>query len=457
MSRPLGRLSWYTGHAMLRRFPVIAMLAFALCAFAGRPFALAQTSGEIQAQQTELQKQLKEIERQIADYEKQLKDVRSEKNTLANKLKQLNAQRAKLNLQVQQTKALLNDTLSKLDATQGQIAIQGEKLEALRRQMGVVLQELHRQDQRGLIEILLSGSDLSDFFAEATGYAQINEGLSAILDQTKRVEASLKEQEGRLVDQKEQQENLVAIVQLQTQEVATTISAQDALLQQTKGKETNYQSALSDTKKRAGEIKNRIYNLIEVGKKVTFGEAVAVADWASSHTGVRSAFLLAILTQESNLGKNVGTCNRANDPPSKSWKVVMKPERDHEPFKKITSALNLPIDTTPVSCPMKDAQGNQVGWGGAMGPAQFIPSTWMSYAPKVEAISGKTANPWDMRDAFLASALYLKALGASNKSGEWAAAMKYFSGSTNERFRFYGDNVVKLAEQYQEDIDELKK
>ncbi|WKZ28639.1 MAG: lytic murein transglycosylase [Patescibacteria group bacterium] len=442
---------------MLRRLSLILIFAIAASVFAARPFALAQTSSEIQAQQTELQKQLKEIERQIADYEKQLKDVRSEKNTLANKLKQLNAQRAKLNLQVQQTKALLNETLGKLDATQSQIAVQGEKLEMLHRQMGVVLQELHRQDQRGLIEILLSGSDLSGFFAQVNGYAQINEGLSVLLDQTKRLEASLKKQEETLVEQKQQQENLVAIAQLQTQEVATTISAQDALLQQTKGKETNYQSALSDTKKRASEIKNRIYNLIEVGKKVTFGEAVAVADWASSHTGVRSAFLLAILTQESNLGKNVGTCNRANDPPSKSWRVVMKPSRDHEPFKNITSSLNLPIDTTPVSCPMKDAQGNQVGWGGAMGPAQFIPSTWASYAPKVEAISGKTANPWDMRDAFLASAIYLKALGAGNQSGEWTAAMKYFSGSTNLKYRFYGDNVVKLAEQYQEDIDELKK
>ncbi len=421
------------------------------------PQVLAQTSGEIQAQQTELQKQLQDIERQIADYEKQLKDVRSEKNTLANKLKQLNAQKAKLSLQVQQTKALLNETAGKLDATQSQIALHSETLEKLRGQIGTMLRALHEQDRRGLIEILLSGNDLSDFFAEINGYAQINDGLAAVVDHVKRETTSLKEQETHLADQKQQQENLVTIIQLQNQEVASTIGAQDALLQQTKGKETNYQSALADTKKRASEIRNRIYNLIEVGKKVTFGEAVSVADWASSYTGVRSAFLLAILTQESNLGKNVGTCNRPNDPPSKSWKVVMKPERDQEPFKKITAALGLPIDTTPVSCPMKDAQGNQIGWGGAMGPAQFIPSTWLAYAPKVEAISGKTANPWDMRDAFLASAIYLKGLGAGAQSGEWTAAMKYFSGSTNEKYRFYGDNVVKLAEQYQQDIDDLKK
>lgn len=431
------------------------MLLCSLCLTGTGTFALAQTSGEIQAQQDALQRQLKEIERQIAEYEQQLKGVQAEKNTLANKLKQLNAQRAKLQLQIQETRAVLNDTASKLNTTQGQITVHEESLERLRARMGVMLQEMHRQDGRGLIDILLSGESLSDFFTKASGYMQVSDSLSLLLDNIKRETASLKEQESRLVEQKQQQENLVTIIQLQNQELASTIGAQDALLRQTKGRESDYQNALSDSKKRASEIRSRIYDLIEVGKKVTFGEAVAVADWASSHTSVRSAFLLAILTQESNLGKNVGTCNRAGDPPSKSWKVVMKPERDHEPFKKITAALNLPIDTTPVSCPMKDAQGNQIGWGGAMGPAQFIPSTWVSYAPKVEAITGKPANPWDMRDAFLASALYLKALGGTSQSGEWAAAMKYFSGSTNPRYRFYGDNVVKLAEQYQADIESL--
>jgi membrane-bound lytic murein transglycosylase B len=90
-----------------------------------------------------------------------------------------------------------------------------------------------------------------------------------------------------------------------------------------------------------------------------------------------------------------------------------------------------------------------------MGPAQFIPSTWMGYRAKITAITGKTANPWDIRDAFLAAAIKLKAGGAGTVKGEWAAAMIYFSGSTNTRFRFYGDNVVTLANKYQAEIDSL--
>ena len=133
----------------------------------------------------------------------------------------------------------------------------------------------------------------------------------------------------------------------------------------------------------------------------------------------------------------------------------MKPERDHQSFLTIMGELGMDPDITPVSCPMKDSKGKQIGWGGAMGPAQFIPSTWMGYRGMGSAITGKPANPWDIRDAFLASALKLGADGAKTKEGEWAAAMRYFSGSTNLAYRFYGDNVVATAEKYQTDIDNL--
>jgi hypothetical protein len=74
----------------------------------------------------------------------------------------------------------------------------------------------------------------------------------------------------------------------------------------------------------------------------------------------------------------------------------------------------------------------------------------------VTAITGAFANPWDIRDAFLASAIKLGNDGATSKEGEWAAAMRYFSGSTNPRFRFYGDRVVTIVEGYQADIDALR-
>jgi hypothetical protein len=81
----------------------------------------------------------------------------------------------------------------------------------------------------------------------------------------------------------------------------------------------------------------------------------------------------------------------------------------------------------------------------------------MGYCDKVKQYTGKsTANPWDIRDAFLAAGIKLKGDGADGTDdGDWKAAMRYFSGSTNTKYRFYGDNVLATTKQYLQDIAEL--
>ena len=413
------------------------------------------TDPAIQQEQAELQRQLADIEAQIAQYQEDLKGIQGEKNTLQNKINQLKKQQATLNLQIKATNLQIDDLGDKVAQMQESIKQNTARSEQLKLQIGKVLQLIYERDSDPILYMLLGRSDFSDIFSEIENYIQISQDLSGLLDQIKQISEQLNQDEQILSQQQDDAEKLLSIQSLQKQGLTNSVSQQNNLLQETKGKESNYQAVLKDTQKQARVIRERLYQLLGVTNQITFGEAVQIAQWASVQTGVRPAFLLAVLTQESNLGKNVGTCNRPDDPPSKSWKVVMNPKRDQPAFLQITQELGLDPDVTPISCPMRDSKGRQIGWGGAMGPAQFIPSTWMAYKAKVEAITGKIANPWDIRDAFIAAAIKLAAGGATEQSGEWAAAMRYFSGSTNTRYRFYGDSVVAQASKYQSDIDEL--
>lgn len=444
---------------LLRNVKITAVLlsAVSLFVFQAGVFAQTTTSKQLQDEKIQLEQQLADIESQIANYEKQLTDVRSQKNTLANKIKQLKTQSAALALKIKQTTLEIQKLNGQITQTQEQIDLNNRQIALLKSQISSLMQMLYEQDHRSLLDIVLSEITFSDLYTKLYDVQKINQSIATILDQVKIKTAILSDKHKQLSDQKEQQQNLVAIVTLQNQKLSQNISDQNSLLTKTKGKESNYQAALSDTKKKASEIRGRIYDLFNVGKQVTFGEAVTVAQWASGFTGVRAAYLLAILTQESNLGKNVGTCNRPGDPVSKSWRTIMKPDRDQKPFLTITKELGLNPDVTPVSCPMRDKNGNQIGWGGAMGPAQFIPSTWMGYKDDITGLTSRPADPWDIRDAFLAASLKLAAGGAKTQAGEWKAAMLYFSGSTNIKYRFYGDNVVAMAAQYQNDIDTLNR
>ncbi|MCX6715365.1 MAG: lytic murein transglycosylase [Candidatus Uhrbacteria bacterium] len=411
----------------------------------------------VEAEKSQLQSELDQIEAQIAQFQKELVNIKGEKNTLTNKIKQLKAQQATLALRIKETALEVQDMDHQITATKSLIDKNQVRTEALKAEVAESLRQMNTNDHRTFLFVFFSEHTLFDALSEVQQFTQVTSGLDVLLDQLHKTREDLSAQKTRLDAEQDHVENLLAVQTLQQQALTGSVKDQATLLTQTKGKEKNYQASLTDSQKQAAQIRTRLYQLLDVGKQITFGQAVDIATWVSKQTGVRASFLLAILTQESSLGKNVGTCNRPGDPVSKSWKTIMKPERDQEPFKTITAELGMDPDTTAVSCPMHDKKGNQIGWGGAMGPAQFIPSTWMGYRAKVTNITGKVANPWDIRDAFIASAIKLGADGATTKDGEWAAAMRYFSGSTNVRFRFYGDQVVAQAEAYQKDMEALGK
>src|SRR5262249_10913738 len=154
-------------------------------------------------------------------------------------------------------------------------------------------------------------------------------------------------------------------------------------------------------------------------------------------------FILGILAEESNLGQNLGSGN---------WKVDMNPTRDQPVFQQICSALGLNPDAMPVS------KKPWYGWGGAMGPAQFIPSTWQLYNDRIAASSGQTPpNPWDPRTATFAAAILLMDNGADGgtPATERLAALRYLAGwknATKSAYSFYGDQVMDLTNKFQDQI-----
>ncbi len=407
------------------------------------------------AQTTELQKELQAIEAEIARYEEELTSVQSEKSSLTRKISSLRIQQNKISLEIKKTNLNIENIENRLDTITIDIQIHEEQIESLRGKIIELIRQIDKKDRYSTLEILIMQPSFGEFFKELADYSMVVLGLETVFKELSEQTITLNRQSEQLKVKHEEQGNLIAIANLQSNKLSQNISSQKTILTKTNAEESNYQAILADKEKRASEIKGRIYDLLGISKDITFGQAVNIAGWAESVTGVRTAFLLAILTQESNLGKNVGTCNRLGDPPEKGWKEIMKPDRDQEPFLVITKELDMDPDITPVSCPMRDRQGNRLGWGGAMGPAQFIPSTWMGYKGKVTSVTGKTANPWDIRDAFLASALLLKDNGATRSGGEWAAAMRYFSGGINPAYSFYGDNVIEITKDYQQDIDDL--
>ena len=447
------------------RNTIIAVFVLGLCFFNNHftnnvqaPIGYFEAKATTEEERKQMEKELAQIEAQIAIYEKELQGTTKEKTTLQNTINTLKTQANKLSLQVKSTKGQITTLTGKIKDTELAIDKTLNNIDTAKGELGSLIQAFYELSDKSQAEIILANNTLSDYFTEVNSLNLLDLKINDKLDELKDLNKNLTVQKTNLGEKKGDAQNMLQVQLLQQEELDRTKKEKDNLLTATKNKEATYQQILSEQRKKAAELRSRIYNMVGVQTKVTFGEALDIATWAGNMVGVRPALLLAILTQETNLGQNVGTCNRPTDPPNKSYKVIMNP-KDHDYFLQITKELGMNPEATPVSCPMYQ-QGKQVGWGGAMGPAQFIPRTWITYKDKVSAITGRNpSNPWDIKDAFVACALYVGSYGAKAQTydGEWRSAMIYFSGSTNTRFRFYGDNVMAIAKRYQADIDAIKK
>jgi hypothetical protein len=169
------------------------------------------------------------------------------------------------------------------------------------------------------------------------------------------------------------------------------------------------------------------------------------------------------MQQETGFGRNVGGCNLRDGATgagiyinSGNPSVRNMVPGNFENFKRITESLGRDWRTTPISC-VAMINGRPYGHGGAMGYTQFIPNTWMSVEARVRSyLNVPVANPWDPQHAVMATAVFVRDLGAAAQtySSEYNAACRYYGSCS---VYAYGNNVMAKATTIQRTIDALER
>jgi peptidoglycan hydrolase CwlO-like protein len=390
--------------------------------------------------------------------DKDIAATEQEKKTLQNQIRILRNRISQLDLQIRQSTIVIGDLGQQIQNTEQSIRETIAKIEENTQMLSAVLRVIYEEDQRSLIEILLS-EGVSDFFENLVALEALGDKNKEVLEDIKDLKDYLESQKKILGGEKTELEGVVRGQTLQLQESQTARREQERLLGMTEAQYQDYIQQKEITEQRAAEIRARIFQLAGISEveMPTFGEALEIAQWVEQQTGVRPALLLSIITQESALARNVGQCYLADLKSGTTYHITsnrqfprgIHPRRDLPPFLQITKEVARDPLQTPLSCWIDVGRGPNYGWGGAMGPAQFIPSTWMSIRDNVSSITGNSAaNPWSVRDSFLAAGLYLRNLGAA--SNELLAAGRYFGAPG---LLSYDSTVVRRANCLQIFID----
>ncbi len=368
---------------------------------------------------------------------------------------QINALKAKIKaraLVITQLKVAITDKVSTIN-------LLSDKIEREHASLAQLLRNTNEFDQNNLVSLVLSDQSLSTFYNDLESYSSIKEAVKASVDKINGIKADTETQKQDLEAKRNAETDAKAELETAQQKVAQSEADKKQLLAISKQNEAAYNQLAAQKKARADSIRSALFGLAGTSQKIAFGTALAYANVVNQATGIDPAFLLAILTQESNLGANVGQCYLTNPDTGAGagkntgtpfWNV-MKPDRDVPPFLEIANKLKLNAFQTAVSCPIAGV----AGWGGAMGPAQFIPSTWKILENRLQNTLGHFANPWDPQDAFMASGMFLTDLGAAgtSQSAQSSAACRYYgSGGASCT---YSKSVYALKLKIQGDIDYL--
>ncbi len=418
---------------------------------------------DVDRYRAELQKKLDETLKEIAGLQVFYNQKSTERQSLERDIALLDAQIKQSQLSIKAREIAIKQLGGEIGERKNTIVALDEKLVRQKAQLAQLLRTTNEIDDYSLVEVALAKENVSEFFKDLDSFESISLSIQQSFGDIAVTRVST-ENEKKILEQKRGEEvEYKNLQELEKKKVELQEAQKQQTLTVTKGQEGLYQQMIVQKEQTAAQIRAELFKLRD-STAISFGDAVDFATLASQKTGVRAALILGTLQQETKLGDFLGTGN---------WKIDSHPVRDQWIFAILMKDLGLDPDAMPVS------KSPSYGYGGAMGPAQFIPSTWVLFtgyscdkvaqtctynksADRLGALTGNhPPNPYNPEDAFMAAALLLADNGAAlqTPAAEREAVLRYFAGGnwSKPAYAFYGNAVLEFATQYQHNIDILNK
>jgi len=361
-----------------------------------------------------------DIQDSIASLEKKLKKEQAEKAKLEQNLGQIQNSVYATQRDINKTQSTIKSTTETILRKEEEIIQINQRIDLQMEVLKGIMQELFYAKKESLAGVIMSDGEFDDILGSSDHLVMLEEKLrtvaNEIVEAKSKVEgektelAQMKEEhEDNLEEKKDQQQDLLAV----KAEVASDVAEKEATISELNQKIAELRSALSG-------FLGKSYDTKDIDDAVKF---------ASKATGIRKEFLQAELIVETGYGTFTGGCKYDD-----KKNLRMKPA-DKTEFLKLAKELEKAYGgnylNKKLSCTPK-RNGVFFGYGGAMGVAQFMPTTWIGYKSKISAKTGSNpADPWDLADGITGMAIKLANGGATSKKGEFGASMLYYCGSTN--------------------------
>lgn len=428
----------------------------------------------------ELEIALKKCEQEIEEQKNILNQKQRESVTIERDISILDYKIAKTKSDIRAREIKIRRLKRTISQKNRKISELSQKTESIKSSIATLLRKSDELESYSLVEALLSNESLSGFLVDIDNYNTLKDELRLSLSKVRELRNEIKTAKEDLEEKERNERGLKLTKEQEKRKALSYKSEKEKLLQLNREKEKLYKQTIAEKEKIKNEIRNKMFRTVG-GTEISFGDALSLVQPYEDRIGVESALVLAVLFQESGaknmIGGNLGQCtyNQKNKYGNDKYGWTVMSNSQKQSFLAIMNELGMNPNTTPVSCPIP----SDGSYGGAMGPAQFMPRTWWDvktgygYKKRVARVLNiKKPSPFINLDAFVGTALYLSDArdrcagpnGFDNTFDIWSCtAAKYYSGLAARGSRLarhmrkygYGYNVATRAQEFQKDIDTL--
>lgn len=454
---------------IIKSITFLLVVLFVFISIVPTQFVNAQLSPQERAK---LESELAELEKDIKAQEAVLAGQKNKSASLQRDIALLQAKITAAKSKIQQKDLQIKKIGSEIKNKNQTISELNNDIESGKKSLSQLIKKTNEMDYVTFTHAVLSSESISDFYGDINTYSSLKKSVQNSVNEIRGVKVKTEVVKKELEVKQVQEIDAKKVIEAEKSKVEVSEKDQKQLLGISKNQEEEYAKVLAQRQAEAAKIRSALIQFQGSGvqsRSISFGEAYDYAKAAGQKTGVRPAFIMAIMQQETGFGNNVGGCNLREKPESPFGNVYKydgiyiksgNPSKKNmipsnfDNFVKITSSLGMDWKTTPISCALVRADGSIYGFGGAMGYTQFIPNTWMLVEARVRQYLGvNAASPWNPAHAVMATAVHMQDLGAAAQtySTEHNAACRYYGACST-----YATSVLNKATSIQKQVDVLE-
>ena len=251
-----------------------------------------------------------------------------------------------------------------------------ENLVEIKKTLSALLYQKNLLETNTALEAILMSDSISDFYNDTQLTKIIGARITKKIEKTKEEKTTLERLSIELSEREMLERQLASERVSEQKNIQRNKSYKKELLGILEKEEGALENSILSKETARQAILKKKYTLAS-GEAVTFGEAYNAINPYKGVLGMDPAFVLAILFQESGhrgkIGGNIGGCtyNQPNKHGNKKNGYTVMSRTQKKSFIEIMKVLGREPSTQKISCPIpKDGS-----YGGAMGPAQFMPAT----------------------------------------------------------------------------------